>query len=315
MNTANTAHFDQIREQNRRIIRNLLRDKPGIGKSELASLTGLTFPTVSSAVKDLVGSGEVTELESISVGGRPGAVFQLNEKYQYILCAYINELKLFIRIYDACKNKCEEFETAITPTINPQQLIAIFKEVKERYASLSIISLGIPGVVLGGVIKHLPYLPDLEDVDFKTCLQEELDITAFIENDINAIVLAEQHNYKDMAHIILNSGCIGAGIMLNGQLIRGAHGCAGELEFICDEKTDCIEALTQAILAVTCVVDIADISVSGLGIDDAMLDKLKENIGMHIPQNRIPNIHFVPDLNKLYYQGLLNIAMEFCENL
>lgn len=313
MKLENTAHFNQIREQNRKIIRNLIGKIPGVGKTELADLSGLTFPTVSSVLKDLVASGEVIELDGISKGGRPGAIFELNESFQFIVCAYIADMVLHIRIFDACGKQCEQQQKTLFSSIECMQFIDIFKEIKEKYSKISVISLGIPGVVLDGVIKHLPGIPTLDEINIKKCLEEALDVTVFVENDTNTIVLAEKNKYKDIAHIIINHCGIGTGILLNGQLIRGAHGCAGELEYIFDEKAESLEVLTQAITAITCVIDIADISISGITLDESMLSNLREKLMKRLPHDRIPEIHVISS-NDLYYQGLYNIAFEYCKS-
>lgn len=313
MNDKNAAHFDQIKEQNSKLIRNLLRQFPGIKRSELASLSGLTFPTVSSAMKELVSSGEVIEVNSISIGGRPGAIYELNAEYQYIICAYIDGLTLHIRIFNACGEQCEQMEKEIASSIDSNGLIDIFLEIKKKYPKLSVISLGIPGVILDGVIKHLPYLPALEEVNIKKNFEEKIGVATFIENDINAIVLAEKGKFKDMAHIIISNGCIGTGIMIHEQLIRGAHGCAGELEYICDETKDSIEVLSQGILAITCVIDMGDIFISGNDLNELMLSQIIDRLKMSLPHNRIPNIHIENNVEDLYFRGLLTIAIDYCK--
>lgn len=314
MKQNDSAHFELVRIHNRKIVRNKIRENPRIGKTELASMLNLTFPTVSSAIKDLLNTKEIIELNKLSRGGRPGTIYALNETYQYVACAYLDSLILQIRIYNACGEQCDQYEKTVAKTMDSGYLIDIFSKIKEKYNTLSVISLGIPGVVIDGVIKYLPYLPNLEGADIQNQFNNALGVVTFIENDINAIVYAQKNKYKDLAHIIMCNGCIGTGIMINNQLIRGAHGSAGEIEYICDNTMDNIDILSQGIVAITCVVDIADINISGIDMDNAMISQLIDKIKIRLPQNRIPNIHIISNVKDLYYQGLLDIALEYCKN-
>ena len=289
-----------------------MKENPGIDKSELAVLSGLTFPTVSSAIKDMLLSKEVIKMNEISKGGRPGAVYKINENYRYIACAYINAYTLYVRIYNVVGMQCEQMNYELTVSAKPSTLYKIFYEIKVKYPALSVIAFGIPGVVLDGIIQYLPIYPALEEFNFVKYFDEKLQVHTFLENDINAITLAEKYNYKNIAHIILNQGCIGSGIIINGQLINGAHGNAGELELLCNMRGSTVEILTQGIIAITCVVDVEDIAISGTELDDLMIKELNMKLEKRLSNRCIPKIHFIKNADELYYRGLLNIAMEYC---
>ena len=103
------AHFDKVRFQNRKVIRNLMREVDVIGKNELVKKSGLSYPTVSAILDELIQLEEVKVMEQVvSNGGRPGGVFQLNNHFQHGVCAYIRGYSMKIVIYDVKGNieKC-----------------------------------------------------------------------------------------------------------------------------------------------------------------------------------------------------------------
>lgn len=59
-----------------------------------------------------------------------------------------------------------------------------------------------------------------------------MGLPVFMENDTNVFTSAERDMWPDLVHLFLNHDCIGCGILLNGSLIRGVNGFAGELEHL-----------------------------------------------------------------------------------
>lgn len=84
-----------------------------------------------------------------------------------------------------------------------------------------------------GVVTTPPNLPGWRDVPLARLVGEELGLPAWIENDANAAALAEHRlgagrGSRHMLLVTVGTG-IGGGLVLNGQLYRGASGGAGEV--------------------------------------------------------------------------------------
>lgn len=305
------AHFDIVREQNIRLVKNLLRDNPMSGKTELASMSGISIPTVSAAINTLMENQEVLSTEGTSNGGRPGAVYQINPNYEFFACGILRDYDFQVRIYDACGKEKNIFNGTVDRDEGIDKIFALFDEVRETYKRISVISIGIPGVVLDGTIEHLPGTPLLQGVNIKKELENRYGVRAFVENDINSIVLAEKDKWRNLAHMIMIHKCIGTGIIINGNLIRGVHGCAGELDFLYESKDSVIDRLKKCILSIACVVDISDIAISGDEIPDDVEIELRKSLQGQLPEKRIPLIHRVDNYEELYYEGLLGLAVEY----
>ncbi|MDR2376850.1 MAG: ROK family protein [Treponema sp.] len=94
------------------------------------------------------------------------------------------------------------------------------------------ISCGGPLDSETGIIQSPPNLPGWDDVPIVEMLEQRFSLPAFIENDANACALAEWYygagkGCKHMIFLTFGTG-LGAGLILDGKLYRGANGLAGE---------------------------------------------------------------------------------------
>jgi glucokinase len=105
----------------------------------------------------------------------------------------------------------------------------------QERASLRGVGVAVPGLVdaEAGVVLTAGNLAGWSQVPLCDLLQAKLQIPAIIEHDANAAALGERwrgaaRDLESFAFVALGTG-IGVGIVLNGQLHRGAHNAAGEL--------------------------------------------------------------------------------------
>lgn len=101
---------------------------------------------------------------------------------------------------------------------------------------VSGIGVGVPGVVdavAGRVGTEAPHVPDLADQPLAAVLRERYGLPAFVDNDVNALALGEWmfgagRGARSLVVLAPGTG-FGSGIVLDGRLVRGAGGFAGEL--------------------------------------------------------------------------------------
>jgi len=107
---------------------------------------------------------------------------------------------------------------------------------RARGAAVSGVGVGIPGTVdaeRGVVGVDVNYVPELAGAPLADCLGARVDAPVFVDNDVNALVLAEWtwgagRGARSLVMLALGTG-VGGGIVLDGRLQRGAAGSAGEL--------------------------------------------------------------------------------------
>ncbi|KQN75231.1 ROK family transcriptional regulator [Devosia sp. Leaf64] len=103
---------------------------------------------------------------------------------------------------------------------------------------LRAAGIGVPAAVQPdtNVLSLADNLPGLEDGDFPAALREALGVDVLIDNDVNLALLAEvghgsARDRGNVAFIALGTG-IGGALVINGKLLRGAHGGAGEMGYM-----------------------------------------------------------------------------------
>ena len=350
MGINNSSHFDQIRQQNRRMIRNLMRHLPQFGKAELADISGLSFPTVSALLSELCLTGEVIILpDSTSRGGRPAEQFTLNPLFQAAACVYVENHELFVRVCDVLGNILFDDRKKLDPGYCDVQLKTNLLDIKTKYPALSVVCLGIPGVIVNGQVTYLPDYKELQGLDLQDFLEKELLVPVSIENDVNVLVFAEREKWPDLVHIFYGTNCPGSGILLDGQIIHGFTGCAGELEYLPfehnghsvtfaeelsriaaysmnpelarqndsltdhtpDPKSELIACLARAAASFVCVINPPDIALSGFDLTEADTEDLGLALADLLPFARCPVFHIVNEVDDLYQSGLLQIAMDY----
>src|SRR5258705_7625653 len=98
------------------------------------------------------------------------------------------------------------------------------------------IGAGVPGPVdpaTSRVSEHVPHVPELAGRALAAELGERFDLPAYVDNDVNALALGEWRfgaGRGARSLIVLAAGTgLGAGIVLDGRIVRGASGFGGEL--------------------------------------------------------------------------------------
>lgn len=118
-------------------------------------------------------------------------------------------------------------------------LVAAARECEQNAAArgqrIGAVSVAVPGTVdvAEGVVIKAPNVPCLDGFRLAGALNSELEWPAILENDANAAAVGEMwqgaaKGYRSIVCITLGTG-VGGGIILNGELWRGANGSAAEI--------------------------------------------------------------------------------------
>jgi glucokinase len=116
-----------------------------------------------------------------------------------------------------------------------QQLLLDTGLPKERVAAVGV---GAPGLTNAetGVVIATSYLMGWRDVPLKAMLEGHLGVPASVDNDVNLAALGEScfgagRGFQDFVFLAIGTG-VGAGIILKGELFRGAAWTAGEIGYM-----------------------------------------------------------------------------------
>ncbi|WP_018969843.1 ROK family protein [Rubritalea marina] len=106
--------------------------------------------------------------------------------------------------------------------------------LKEQHQDIVAVGAGVPGFVdtPTGRIHNLSNVPGWTDIPFRDLLKEKTGLPAMVENDANAMGVAEWKQgagvgFEHLICITLGTG-VGGAIIVNNQLVRGSRFVAGE---------------------------------------------------------------------------------------
>src|SRR5437667_338134 len=110
-------------------------------------------------------------------------------------------------------------------------IAAVRAEAEGRGRAIAAIGVGVPGAVdplLGRVGEPVPHVPELAGRALAAELSERFGLPAFVDNDVNALALGEWMFGAGRGAgslVVLAPGTsFGAGIVLDGRVVRGAAG-------------------------------------------------------------------------------------------
>jgi predicted NBD/HSP70 family sugar kinase len=234
---AQAARLNTIRDINRQIVLNYVREREPISRAEIARETDLQRSTISAIVEDLKTEGLVEEVgEGESTGGRRPTMLKLRAAEPIALgvsitptCTTIATSDLAGRVIDQ-----EEFLTDSDKTLN--QVIKVLREFTTRYkGSIEGVGVSLPGLVdpSTGTALYIPYFL-WRDLPISEMISEAVGLPVVIDNDANAVALAELwfgrpevNDARDFILVLVAEG-VGTGIIFDGQVYRGQRGAAGE---------------------------------------------------------------------------------------
>jgi glucokinase len=248
----------------------LLLDGSPRTRAELAEVTGLARSTIAVRVDALIASGFVSAVgEAASSGGRPPSRFAFNPTARVVLAVDLGASHSVIAVTDLAGTVLASLRAEIAIDSGPEQVLDLvidrahhlLDDLGHRAAELIGIGIGLPGPVdhSTGRPANPPIMPGWHDFDVPGYVNRSFDVPVLVDNDVNIMALGEQRTHwpdQDNLLFIKAATGIGAGIIGNGQLQRGAMGSAGDLghvrvargsDVICRcGNIGCLEALAGA---------------------------------------------------------------------
>lgn len=238
--TGDPAH---MREINLSILLYALRNRGALSRAALAAETGLTKVTVSSLISQLIRLGFVAEGGINKAGlGRPGTLLALNPRAGGILAAEIGVDFISIVLCDfAAKPLWRNRESTHTNAPQTEILERVISNIriaarhaKKQQLDILGLTLGVPGLVdvASGTLLYAPNLK-WENVPLADILSEKFAFPVYVDNESSIAAFGETmfgvaRGMQNMAYVYAGVG-VGGGLVVNGRIMTGATGFAGEI--------------------------------------------------------------------------------------
>ena len=234
-----SANGATAREINCRVILDLIRNFQPISRADLARRSGLQRSTVSAIVDQLSADRWITEgaFRTLPRGRKPKSL-QLNADRAVIIGVDVRPgaTRMALARLDTSFIARTTVPTEGTAAQFTAQLTARMVALMAAHPELNFEGIGVslPGRV--DLRSHkLVFAPNLpwQNLDLKNPLERATRLPVGLENAANACALAEiwcgrnADNVRNLIAVTVSEG-IGTGIIVDGQLVRGATGMAGE---------------------------------------------------------------------------------------
>jgi predicted NBD/HSP70 family sugar kinase len=237
LKSANVARSNTIRDINRQIVLNYVRERGPISRAVIARETELQRSTVSLIVDELRVDGLVDEISGESTGGRPPSLLSLRTADAVAIGVDLGTARTILATSDLAGRvlEQEEFETKPRAEETLQEIIERASRLfRKNRLTIEGIGISLPGLVNPEMdrldIPHFKW----RDLPLARELRTALGIPVTMDNDANAAALAELwfgrpeiREVRDFIMVLVEEG-VGTGIVFDGQVYRGEAGAAGE---------------------------------------------------------------------------------------
>ncbi len=235
-----------IRESNRLLILNYIRERGVVPRSDLAPYTGLSRTAIGNIVDELVMEGIIRQGEYRTGDDRRTISLSFNATAGYVLGATLGRQHLTVLLADLAGRPIQHLDIPFSMSKSPQEglpLLAKFLKVfvaQQQVAWEMVVGVGLgvisPFDLLQKGISVPTQFSNWTGVDIQQTLEDDLGVPVYLDNDGNMGALGENRygagrNEGNMIYVKVGSG-ISGGFILNHQIYRGSLGTAGELGHI-----------------------------------------------------------------------------------
>lgn len=305
--TSSPGSATSLRARNLRLVLDLLRDagEDPLTQAELTRATGLASGTVSSIVREL---GAARLVDTVAGAGRRGTTVRLARGAGLVAGVDFGHRHVRVSIGDMTGRLLAQERAALSPdhdhraglNLSQDILRRVLQDLDAGVDDVRNIGLGLPAPIADGVVLSSAILPGWVGVNAGQVASTAFGRTVHVDNDANLGALAEHRfgaaqGHHDVAFVKVSSG-VGAGLIVDDTLFRGASGMSGELGHLTlDEQgplcrcgsRGCLEAYTGSGTALELMADqlpgagVADLAVAARE-GNASAVRVFEDAGRHL---------------------------------
>ncbi|MEN6571073.1 MAG: ROK family transcriptional regulator [Anaerolineaceae bacterium] len=234
-----------MRGINRTILLNSIKTDGPISRADLAHRTGLSPATVTAITGDLIAEGLIFEKETgDSSGGRRPILLALNPRGGFVVgvklmedhaVGALTDLNAAVLEKDSIVFPDGTVDGVIHSLVRLVNTLILDGNIARK--SLLGVGVGLAGVVdsSSGMLRQSPFF-GWKDTPLRDLLQERLRVPVSIDNDVNTLTLGEKWlgaGIPEDNFVVITVGRgIGMGMVINGEIVRGKSGGAGEFGHI-----------------------------------------------------------------------------------
>ena len=239
--TSGLASSSTARNINRDIVLELIRTNQPVARIELARKSGLQPSTISQIAEQLLAEKWIVEgSAALRPRGRPPTMLSLNGD-MLVLSIDLHPTQALIAAFDLHNRLLAQEQVSVhsDPSRSTEGILVAIQKIRAKYPEKRFEGIGVsvPGRV-DPERQELILAPNLSwpGFDLRTVLQRRTGLQVEMENEANVSLIDEIWsgrigNYHNIVLVSISEG-IGASILVNGQMVTGKSGMAGEFGHI-----------------------------------------------------------------------------------
>lgn len=235
-----------VRESNRSLVLNYIRERTTVSRSDLAPYTGLSRTAIGNIVDELVREGIIQQEEHRTGDDRRTNLLSFNATAGYVLGGTLGNQHLSVVLADLSGQVMQRLEVPFSLSRGPEEGLPLLGKLLKVFVEQQQVSWDmIVGIGLG-VVSPLAYLPRKTplpaafarwaNVDIQQTLESDLEVPVYLDKDGNMGALGESRygagrNEGNIIYVRVGS-TISGGLILDHEIYRGYEGTAGEIGHI-----------------------------------------------------------------------------------
>ncbi|MDO4275684.1 MAG: ROK family protein [Eubacteriales bacterium] len=319
-----------LKQGNLTLIRKVIMGKKTATRAEIAEETKISSTTVRSLLAEMLENGEI---ESIgydkSSGGRKAERYRFRPERYYGAAFCISDEQMYGLLVNVCGEIVEKRKLEVINNSYEETIVSFLDEEMED-KEIKSIGIGVPGVVEGGCYwkKRLD-----DDRLYKVVIGENLaqryKLPVILENDLKAIAIGFGRCYLNefpgevpdninMAYLHFAKGCISAGFITGGKIVRGYSNFAGELGLIPMNKgkllDECmaedmedgeyVDYFIRIISWICAILNPQYVALGGSDFRENCIGPISDGLSSLLPERMTAEILYSPDVWHDYYDGM-----------
>ena len=239
LNKAQVASQSALRDINRQIVLNHVRERGPISRAEIARATAMQRSTVSDIIDALIIDGMIEDIgKGESTGGRCPQMLRLRAGVAVAIGIDITPTRTAVATGDIAGHILDSTEFPTDPDFDKtisHAIDCVIERTLNNSTKIEGIGVIMPGLVdpNQGTALYIPYF-NWRNLNVADRISSATGLNVLIDNDANGAALAELwfgqpevRDARDFIMVIVHEG-LGAGIVFDRQVYRGAGGAAGE---------------------------------------------------------------------------------------
>jgi predicted NBD/HSP70 family sugar kinase len=239
---------ETVGEANKNAIVELIRKEGPISRADISRSLNICKPAVSSNVRVLLDTGVIREVGAGNNSiGKKSILLDFNKNKAYVAGVDIGNFKVRSALSNLSGEIIDIKQVEHGGENRGADILAracdvVFSLLESNNIAkgdLLAVGIGVPGIVDTCSGKNLlaPFISEWEDIDIESYFTDKFNTRIIIENNVNAGTIGEKwrgaaSGYNNVVYINFGKG-IGAGIIINRELLSGKNNAAGEISFFC----------------------------------------------------------------------------------